>query len=742
MGGPSKSSTTHSSPPPPPLHTLEVMRRAGLNRVFALVYTCGILALLYHHSLALLHSTTLLSFSLTLSLLLSDAVLAFMWSTTQSFRMRPIRRRAFLENLTRVVDESQFPAMDVFICTADPYKEPPMSVVNTALSVMAYDYPPEKVSVYVSDDGGSELTLFAFMEAAKFAAHWLPFCRMNKIEDRCPDAYFRSNQAGASEAEKLKTMYESMKEKVESVVEKGHVGEECITTEHEREAFNKWTTGFTRQDHPTVIQVLLESGKEMDEAGHEMPNLVYLSRQKSKTSPHHFKAGALNVLLRVSATMTNAPVVLTLDCDMYSNDPQTPLRALCYLSDPSSASKLGYVQFPQLFHGINKNDIYASELKRLFQLNPVGMDGIAGTSYVGTGCFFRRRAFFGGPSTLVSSEIPELNPDNVVTKSIRSQAVLKLAHLVASCNFESHSKWGSEMGFRYGSLVEDYYTGYRLQCEGWKSVFCHPDRAAFFGDVPINLDDVLNQNKRWSIGLLEVGFSKYSPVTFGTWCMGPLMGLSYAHYAFWGIWSIPITTYAFLPQLALLTGVSMFPKVSDPWFYLYVFLFLGAYGQDCLDFILAGSTVQRWWNDQRMWMIRGVSSYVFGFIDFILKSFGISAHGFNVTSKVVDDEQSKRYNQGIFEFGVPSPLFVPLVTTAIINLISFLVGLIGVIRSRDMGEIFVQLFLSGFVMVNCWPIYEAMVLRTDKGRMPTKTTKISILLSLALYLAASLIVQI
>ncbi|KAF8380018.1 hypothetical protein HHK36_027487 [Tetracentron sinense] len=300
MRGPSKSTTTHSSPPPP-LHTLEVMRRAGLNRVFALVYTCGILALLYHHSLALLHSTTLLSFSLTLSLLLSDAVLAFMWSTTQSFRMRPIRRRAFPENLTRVVDESQFPAMDVFICTADPYKEPPMSVVNTALSVMAYDYPPEKVSVYVSDDGGSELTLFAFMEAAKFAAHWLPFCRMNKIEDRCPDAYFRSNQAGASEAEKLKTMYESMKEKVESVVKRGYVGEECITTEHHHEAFNKWTTGFTRQDHPTVI---LESCQDKGVAGHEMPNLDYLSKQKSRTSPHHFKAGALNFLLRVSATMT------------------------------------------------------------------------------------------------------------------------------------------------------------------------------------------------------------------------------------------------------------------------------------------------------------------------------------------------------------------------------------------------------------------------------------------------------
>nr|GME00518.1 cellulose synthase-like protein G3 [Ipomoea batatas] len=94
--------------------------------------------------------------------------------------------------------------MDVFICTADPTKEPPLDVVNTALSVMAYDYPPEKISVYVSDDGGSELTLFAFMEAAKFARHWLPFCRENKVVDRCPDVFFSSGYGASLHSQKLK----------------------------------------------------------------------------------------------------------------------------------------------------------------------------------------------------------------------------------------------------------------------------------------------------------------------------------------------------------------------------------------------------------------------------------------------------------------------------------------------------------------------------------------------------------
>ncbi|KAG5539503.1 hypothetical protein RHGRI_019898 [Rhododendron griersonianum] len=656
----------------PPLHTLTFSRVTAVNRVFAAVYTCAVLALLYQHALRALNSTTFLSFSLSLTFLFADLLFGFMWATGQCFRMRLVHCHVFPENLLKVTREEDFPAMDVFICTADPDKEPPMSVVNTALSVMAYDYPAEKLSVYVSDDGGSALTLFAFVEAAKFGSHWLPFCRRNKV-----------------------VMYESMKEQVENVVDSGKVTDDYITNERERQAFNKWTPGFTRQDHPTVIQ------------------------------------------LRVSAVLTNAPIILTLDCDMYSNDPRTPYSMLCYLFDTTINPELGYVQFPQRYRGLNKNDIYACELRREFLINSAGLNGLAGPNHVGTGCFFSRRVFFGGPSSFVSPEIPELRPDHVVKKPIQAQSILAMAHYVADCKYEDQTNWGSKMGFRYGSLVEDFYTGYRLQCEGWRSVFCHPNRPAFLGDAPITLNDALNQIKRWSVGLLEVAFSKYSPLTFGIRALGPIMGHCYAHYAFWPIWSIPLTIYAFLPQLALLNGVSIFPKVSDTWFFLYAFLFLGTYVRDCLDFILSGGTFQRWWNDQRMWMLRGVTSYFFGSIELLTNRLGIAKNGFNLTSKVLDNEQSKRYNQGTFEFGVESPMFVPLSTAAIVNLIAFFGGLIGVFRGGDFDGLFVQIFVAGFVVANCWPIYEAMVLRTDNGRMPTKTTLISTLLAWALYTAAS-----
>ncbi|KAL9349819.1 hypothetical protein Peur_057074 [Populus x canadensis] len=723
----------------PPLHTVKPLRRTIFNRVFAAIYALAILTLLYYHAKTLIYSTTLVSFSTTLALLFSDLVLAFMWVNTQTFRMCPVYRKQFPENVEKVLKRSDFPAFDVFVCTADPYKEPPIGVVNTALSVMAYDYPTEKISVYISDDGGSALTLFAFMEAAKFATHWLPFCKKNNILERSPEALFESNHPCTSESEKIKMMYESMKVKVGHVLERGTVGDQYITSDHEREAFNKWSNKFTRQDHPAVIQVLLDASKDKDIDGCLMPNLIYISRGKSKASPHHFKAGALNALLRVSGSMTNAPMILSLDCDFRSNDPQTPLRVLCYLCDPAIPTDFAYVQFPQLFQGINKSDIYNAEYKRLFQINMLGFDGLSGPNHVGTGGFFRRRSFFGSPSSLILPEIPELAPDYVVDKPIQSQSILSLAHRVANCNYENQTDWGSKIGFRYGSLVEDYYTGFRMHCEGWKSAFCNPDRPAFFGDVPNSLIGALDQQKRWSVGLLEVGFSKYSPATYGVRTRGPLIGLGYAQLAFWPLWSIPITTYAFLPQLALLNKVSIFPKVSEPWFFLYAFLFLGAYGQDCLDFILAGGTIQRWWSDQRFWIIRGITSYFFGSIEFFLKFLGISAIGFTVTSKAVDAEQSKRYEQGIFEFGVHSPMFVSLTLAAIINLISFSQGLVEVFRGNDLEGLFVQIFISGFAVVNSWPIYEAIALRNDNGKMPIKTTFMATLLAGAFYAASSFI---
>ena len=45
----------------------------------------------------------------------------------------------------------------------------------------------------------------------------------------------------------------------------------------------------------TFSKFYLRSDKDKDIIRNVMPNLIYASREKGRTSPHHFKVGALNV---------------------------------------------------------------------------------------------------------------------------------------------------------------------------------------------------------------------------------------------------------------------------------------------------------------------------------------------------------------------------------------------------------------------------------------------------------------
>ncbi|KAG2654908.1 cellulose synthase-like protein G2 isoform X1 [Panicum virgatum] len=458
-----------------------------------------------------------------------------------------------------------------------------------------------------------------------------------------------------------------------------------------------------------------------------MPNLIYFSREKCPGFPHHFKAGSLNSLVRASSILTNAPLILTIDCDMYSNDPTSPQRALCYFLDPIASSKLAYVQFPQRFQGLNKSDIYGGEMKHLFKMNPYGMDGFGGPNYLGSNTFLARRALF--DSSLESESGRNL---------LEPEKVLEMATEAAACNYETGTKWGKTIGFCYGSLTEDLHTGFWLHCEGWTSVFCDPPQAAFLGDAPKTLHDALSQCKRWNVGQYEVmyllgisllrrvhavtgqffgmqvGFTRHSPLTFGVRKTSLGLGLTYSHLAFWGLWCIPINnTYALLPQLALVNSRPLFPKSSDPWFYLYTYLFVAAYTQDMLDFIYHKGTLRFWWSDQRMWLMRSLTSFTFGSIQFACKQLNISTQSFNVTNKVMDDEQIKRYDEGTFDFGVDSPFFVILSTAALLNLCAILVGIF-----RYNINMVAEMLLTGYGVANSWPVYEAIFLRSDNGKMP------------------------
>ncbi|KAF3682565.1 hypothetical protein FXO38_01231 [Capsicum annuum] len=141
--------------------------------------------------------------------------------------------------------------VDVFVCIIDPAIEPPIMVINTELSVMTYNYPIEKLSVYLLDDVGSELTFYALLEAFHFTKHWLPYRKKFNIELRSPAAYFAS----------------------------------LSVSDQSDPDFSK-------------IKILIDSRDEemKDIDGVRLPTFVYAAQEKHPQHLHNFKAGVMNAL--------------------------------------------------------------------------------------------------------------------------------------------------------------------------------------------------------------------------------------------------------------------------------------------------------------------------------------------------------------------------------------------------------------------------------------------------------------
>lgn len=175
----------------PPLHLCHVRISISIiNRIYTLIHSTALFSLFYYRLSFLFQcSETRPDFPIFPWILVfsGELILSFIWLLSQAFRWRSVTRTLFPE---RLPDDKHLPAIDVFICTADPEREPTFGVMNTVISAMALDYPPERLHVYVSDDGGSSITLYGMKEAWAFARLWLRFCRSYGIKTRCPEVYF------------------------------------------------------------------------------------------------------------------------------------------------------------------------------------------------------------------------------------------------------------------------------------------------------------------------------------------------------------------------------------------------------------------------------------------------------------------------------------------------------------------------------------------------------------------------
>ncbi|CAA7015426.1 unnamed protein product [Microthlaspi erraticum] len=641
------------------------------------------------------------------------------WVFTQALRWNPVWRLTFIGRLSRRYG-NHLPRLDVFVCTADPEIEPPLMVVNTVLSVAALDYPPEKLAVYLSDDGGSELTFFALAEAAEFAKVWVPFCKKFNVEPRSPAAYLSSTATGLnSAAEEVAQLYREMAERIETAARLRRIPEEARLKYGD--GFSQWDSDATRRNHGTILQILVDGRKEKRVT---VPTLVYLSREKRPQHHHNFKAGSMNALIRVSSKITCGRFILNLDCDMYSNNSKSARDALCILLDEKEGKEIAFVQFPQCFENITRNDLYGSMMRPGKNVELHGMDGNGGPIYVGTGCFHRRDVICGRKYGEEEEEFEEI-------EEITEPEMIKA---LASSTYDENSQWGKEMGLKYGCAVEDVITGLAIQCRGWKSAYLNPKSKAFVGVAPTNLHQMLVQWRRWSEGEFQILLSEYSPVWYGQGKIRLGLILGYCCFLFWAPSSVPVLVYSVLASLCLFKGIPLFPKVWSWWFIPFGYVTVAVNAYSLAEFLWCGGTFRGWWNEQRMWLYRRTSSFLFGFIDTILKKLGVSESAFVITAKVAEEEAAERYEREVMEFGVESPMFVLLGTLGTLNLLCFAAAVMRLVTFRDGGEfqrMSLQFVIAGLLVVINWPLYEGMVIRKDKGKMPMSVTVKSVVLALS-----------
>ncbi|KFK31114.1 hypothetical protein AALP_AA6G069800 [Arabis alpina] len=583
---------------------------------------------------------------------LCESCFTFMWLLFTNITWSPAAHKPYPERLDERVHD--LPSVDMFVTTADSVQEPPIIVVNTVLSLLAVNYPANKLACYVSDDGCSPLTYFSLKEAYKFAKIWVPFCKKYNVKIRAPFRYFLNHLASsedfefAKDWEMTKREYEKLSQKVEGITDDPH----WLNADDDFEAFSNTKPN----DHSTIVKVIWENKGGVGEKK-EVPHFVYISREKRPNYLHHYKAGAMNFLVRVSGLMTNALYMLNVDCDMYANDADVVRQAMCiFLQEPVNLNHCAFVQFPQAFYDSNASkriNFFRSHLER-------GIGGIQGPIYAGSGCFHTRRVMYGlSPSdleddgslysaatrdilteeslarefghskemvkSLVESLQRKSNPRNSLINSIEA------AKEVGNVQYEYQTSWGKTIGLLYDSIMEDVNTSIGIHSRGWTSSWICSDQPAFLGCMPPLGVDAMLQRRRWMTGLLEIFFNKQSPL-IGMFHhkLRFRQRLAYLSISMSGLSSIPFLFYCLLPAYCLLHNSPLFPK----GFCLGITLTL--VGMHCLytlwEFMKPGFSVQ-------VWYVYFCGS-LFSLFDITLKLLGISETVFIVTKKTMPDTKS------------------------------------------------------------------------------------------------------
>jgi cellulose synthase/poly-beta-1,6-N-acetylglucosamine synthase-like glycosyltransferase len=235
-------------------------------------------------------------------------------------------------------------------------------------------------------------------------------------------------------------------------------------------------------------------------------NLKYLSREKKKGIPHHFKAGNINFGLANSSS----EFIVILDADMIIHNDF--LRYV--LPHIMNTEDVAYVQTPQGFYNIKKGDILCDAQPMWYHNVLLHRDTINSPSCCGTGVMFRRSAL------------------------------------------------NSIGGFKVESITEDALTSIYLLHKGYKAVYLN--HKLQMGLTPWTFKGYLAQRDRWARGALQLIHKTLFQVL-----LNPMSNLTLykrlMYFWYFGNYIIYIVNVVLLTTFLLILGLNLksFPGSDD-----------------------------------------------------------------------------------------------------------------------------------------------------------------------------------
>lgn len=217
------------------------------------------------------------------------------------------------------------------------------------------------------------------------------------------------------------------------------------------------------------------------------------------------KAGALNFIL--NKTSQQADFILILDAD-YQIKPQALHLAMSYYTNPS----IGLIQFPQSYlNSGKKNEGISLEFKNFF----LGFMNLA-------------------------------NYCNCVLST-------------GTISFIKYQAFKNLQGFNTNCLTEDAEIGFRLNREGYKSIFVN--RTIGKGLMPYDIEAMKKQRARWSFGNAQVLRNNFQEILLGTrLTIKQKIGLLTQLSAWFNFLLVPTISIVYFTALSKFTSLSLIEK--------------------------------------------------------------------------------------------------------------------------------------------------------------------------------------